>query len=525
MRALMCMVSVLCVLTAGVSGCRSKASKAERQALREAALRQEVEAQFAEAAELQAGGQAGAAMEVLEKGFANAKFKAYRPRFFAQKVDLLLAQDKAGEAGELIVKAWAKEPRLAQVVFGRVRAYYQGKHDDAALLAWGRRLLDMGKGETLPKHLRPQVLEWLLASAMALDDTAATADAVDRLLAGLEPKVAAPRLQQAVNALIGASKFEQAAALIAHLASHRLGSAQEYKDLVVTANLRNRVAAKDWPEVPGAFEACAAQLADDALLGLLRQMFTALRKSQQMALVEDVCKRIFLSAPSKKVSAGYAARSWVELGMMADKKVLPERLTALLDADVLPRDVADSFERHFYQLVEDTEAIKKLYAIGERIKAVCTDKETVDLLEVKLLEGAFITENYDLALEMLERGIADKPKAWHDMAIPKTKAHRALAQGKPLEAIGFFRAFMAAVRASGMEEEHDPTTGVAYSQEWLLGRNAHRIAGIYASIPDPENAAKAREEAKALFDQGFKKAGDDAETLKVLQEELKALGL
>ena len=524
MRALTVCVLSVCVLVAGFSGCKPKMSKAEKQALQEEVLRQEVETRFAEIAELRANGQMDAAMALLEKGFSTAKYKSYRSRFFSQKVDLLLAQDKCEEAGGLILKTWGKEPPLALGVFGRVHAYYLDKQDNPAMLVWCRQLLDMGKGGTLPKGLRPQVLEWLFVAALALDDMAAVTDAADRLIAGLEPHVAAPRLQQAITSMIGSGKFSYASELITHLATHADGGVPAYRDLVVTASLKNLIAQGDWQKVPEAFEVCAAQLTDESLLVLLRQTFPGLQKSRQVALLEAVCNRLFLSVPSKKASASYAARLWVDIGVGADKRVLADRLVVLLDADVLAEEVAMLFERHFYQLVQDVDAIKRLCVICERIMGVCTDQEAVQSLKVKLMDGAFITENYDLALALLESGITDKSKAWHEMSIPKVKAHRALAQGKTLEAIGFFREFMKVLNASDMEEEHDPTTGVAYSREWILGWNAHRIAGLYASIPDAENAAKAREEAKALFDQALKKAGDDADTLKVLKEELKTMG-
>jgi len=79
--------------------------------------------------------------------------------------------------------------------------------------------------------------------------------------------------------------------------------------------------------------------------------------------------------------------------------------------------------------------------------------------------------------------------------------------------------------ASKQEEEFDPTTGIAYSREWILGRNAHRIAGILDSIPDKEEADKARAEAKDYFKEALKKAAKDPEALKLLKEETKDMGL
>jgi len=518
------MVCVLAVCVMGVTGCGSKESKAEKQAARAEQLRQEVEAQFAAIAELQSNGELDAAVALIEQCLANAKYKNYRPAFFSQKVDLLLAQDKSEEAGGIVLAALEKEPQLARGTLGRVHAYHQGRGDHAAVFGWSKLLLAAGKGAALPKDLHPQVLGWQLAAAVATGDSAAVAEAVDQVIARLAPKAGVTRLQEVVGSLIAAEKFALASEVIECLAA-KGGAAQEYKALAVTLRLRNVLAQKDWGKVPAAIEACTAQLQDGDLAAQLRQTAQAFQKGGQVALLEPICKNLFLAVPGKEAAAGLAARLWLDIGVASDKRVLPERLVALLEAKVQAEQVADLFERHFYLLAEDPSAIKTLLAVGERIVGACSDKETIDRLTIKRLDGAFIIEDYDLALDMLGQGIPGQSPQWHEMSIPKVKAHRALAQSKTLEAIGHFRAFMKVLADVGPEEEHDPTSGVVYSREWILGRNAHRIAGLYESISETDNAAKAREEAKALFAAALAKAKDDDDTLKQLKAELQEMGL
>ena len=527
MRALMmmCVVSV-CVLVGGVSGCKPKQSKEEKQAAQAEALRLEVEAQFAEILALQSRGKTAEAMALLEKCLANKKFNAYRPGFFTQKIDLLLAQDNVAEASQIILEAWAKEPNLAMGTYERVYTYHNGKSDHEAVIAWCKQLTGVGKGEALPKWLYPKIMGWHLTAALALDDMAVLLDAVDHLVACLEPKVVVSRVQPVVHAMIGAGKFEQASALIAHLASHRGGEAQEYKDFVATANLQNLLAQKDWAKVPGAFEVCVAQLQDDVLLALLRQTVVTLNKNQQHAMIEKISHDIFLTAVSKTLSANEAARLWLNIGMQTDKRVLPDRLVALLDAKVQAEQIAMLFEQHFYALADDRGAIKTLCAIGERIMKACSDEKTAQELKRYLMDGAGMLDDFDLALTLLESGIPDQSPEWHEMAIPKIKAHRAEAQGKPLEAIAYFREFMNVLADRGPEEEPDPRApGVVYSKEWLLGFNAHRIANLYEKASDPANAAKAREEAKAFFTVALEKASKDEDTLRMLKKEMKEMGL
>ena len=514
----------VCAMVGVTSGCKPSQGKAERQALQAEALRQEVETHLAEILELQAQGQADAALRQLDKGLANKKYKAYWHRFFSQKVDLLLVQDKSEEARALILKTWEKEPQLAQSVFGRIRAYHQGKRDHAAVLTWCKSLLGMGRGAALPQGLRPQVLEWQLSAATSLDTSAGVAEAVSQLLAELRPERAVPLLQQAINTMLTAEKFAHISEVLACLVSHQEGTAQEYKDLAAVSHLKSLLAQKDWQNVPGAVEICASQLNDSVLSALLRQTFLTLQRTQQVELLEKISHSVFLIAPDKEVSAGYAARIWVDIGMLTNKHILQERLIALLDAKVQAEQVARVFERYFYEFVEDRETIKSLCVIGERITDACTEEDVKNSMKVKLLDGAFIVEDYDLVLTMLERGIPEKPKEWHDMSIPKVKAHRALIQDNTQEAIAYFREFMKIMADVGPDEEHDPTTGVAYSKEWILGRNAHRIATLYDALSDAPNAATAREEAKTLFAAALAKAEKDTDTLSVLKEEMKEMG-
>jgi hypothetical protein len=200
-------------------------------------------------------------------------------------------------------------------------------------------------------------------------------------------------------------------------------------------------------------------------------------------------------------------------------------LEALLNAHVSPVQVGNLFDRYFYEMVNDLDVIRSLCALGERILSVCKDENTVNNVKVKILDGAFLVENYDLAVQMLEQGIPGKDKTWHEMSIPKVKAHRAMAQKNPREAVKCFREFMNAWVTSNQEEEYDPTSGIAYSREWILGRNANRIAKILDSIPDKAEADKARAEAKEYFKVAVEKAKADAEATRLIKEETKDMGL
>ena len=511
------------VLTAGsftlLTGCKPSA---EKRAALEQRIQQEVDALFEKIQAQQAQGQLAEALALTETGLANPQYAAHKARFFAQKIDVLLAQDRDAEALDLELAAWKAEPALAQGVTDRICNYYLQKNKHAAVLAWGARLLALGPA--LPAEVRDRVLGWRLNSALALADRSAASACIDEIVRLMNPQEAVTLLQNALSGLINGGQHALATPLIAHI-KQTYPNAPGLQQLAVTLTLRAVLATGSWDQFLDAFRVCVAQLPDDALMQLTRQACPLLQKNNRKDLVEQACEQIIFTAPSKTASVNLASRLWVEGAVAADKKLLPVRLSALLKANVSPIQVGSLFDRYFYETINDLDIVRSLCTLGERILAVCTDETTVNNLKVKILDGAFIVENYDLAVQMLEQGIPGKDKLWHDMSLPKVKAHRALAQKNPRDAVKYFREFMTCWLTSKQEEEYDPTSGIAYSREWILGRNANRIANILDSIPDKAEADKAREEAKAYFRIAVKKASVDAEAAKLIKEETKDMGL
>lgn len=513
-----------CFLVAGAAlicetGCKPSAEKA---AAREAQINQEIDSLFAHVQALQAEGRLQEAAKLVENGLNTPKYKTQKSRFFYLKIDLLLAQNNDSLAAEELLKTWHSEPELARPVFGQIHTFYQQRNANKEIARWCKRL--MGPDVGLPADLRKLVLDWQLSSSLASLDIAESKVSLDSLLAALQPEEAAPMIQCALDGLVDANQLDFVKALIPHIESGKPPSPL-YHNLAVTLTLRCILAAKEWDLFQPAINACVAQLPDDQLLKLLRTVFSSLQKIGKPDLVDAVCKQVVNTVSEKQGSVNLAARIWVESGVAADKKCLPERLDTLLKAKVSPIQVGNLFDRYFYEMVADLDIIRNLCATGERILASCADETTVNNVKVKVLDGAFLVNNFDLAVHMLEQGIPGKDKAWHEMSLPKVKAHRAMAQNKPREAVQYFREFMNTWITSKQEEEFDPTSGIAYSREWILGRNANRIAGILDSIPDKAEADRARAEAKAYFKIAVQKASKDADATRLITEETKGMGL
>lgn len=494
----------------------------EKIAAREARLGEEVETYLNKVQELNMQGQEEQAMALLDQALKNKKYLSHRERFFEVKADLMLMREKADQVKAMVLEAWQNAPSNAQRVFGRVHEYYRQRQDHEAILKWGASLL--APENSLPEELHGQVWGWKLGAFIARQDEQGAKECVDRILAKVKDDASAAMLQSVMGGLFDGSRHDLAVTLIRYLESKDLQS-EPHRNMLVTLSMRCALADKTFEAVVPAFAACVRQLPDDQMLQITRLVAGFLRRNSQPALLEQCAREVIFNAAGKHNAVNYAAQVWVETGVAANRKLLPERLDALLNAKVSPVQVANLFDRYFYEMVGDLDVMRSLCAVGERILAVCSDESAISAVKIKILDGAFITDNFDQAIQMLEKGIPDKDKAWHDLSISKVKAHRAMAQNKPRDAVQYFREFMKALIASDQAEEYDPTSGIAYSREWILGRNASRIAKILESIPDEKLAKEAREEAKNYFREALKKAGGDADALKLLEAETKGMGL
>ena len=368
-----------------------------------------------------------------------------------------------------------------------------------------------------------QACESQLSTAASGKDLVAMNAAIDKAHAKLKPEVALLMVQQAIDRMINAGDYDAVEkTMVAILSNKKLKS---FHEMATASVLKNRVAAKRWDTLPEAIMACVTRLPDATSVLLLRQSVDALKNNKQLDILDNTCPLVWRAAANKPQVLRVATSTWVDVGIAKDRKLLTPRLEALLKDKISPEHVGILFDRHFYTMIDSMEIVKQLCAVGAQILVLCKDESTIQSVKLKMLDGAFISKNYDLAVEMLEKGIPGKDKEWHDSTIPKVKAHRAEAKNKPLEAIENYRQFMTAWKDAKQTEEFDPSTGMAYSREWILGRNAVRIAKIYSSIPDAENQKKALAEADDYFKAALTKVDKNSEELKALTKEIKDAGL
>ncbi len=362
-----------------------------------------------------------------------------------------------------------------------------------------------------------------LSAAATAKSVPALKKAIEKTIATVSSAQALPLIQQTLERMIGEEQYGIVEEVTDDLIS--TGKLPELHVLAFAIQFKCHSAAKDWPKLQKAILTCATQLPDDAADPLVSQIFAALKRDTQVELLEKTSQKLYQGALNKPRLLRLATTTWVGLCVEKDRQLLPASLEKLLTDKVPAEHVAVLLDRYFYELTENKEIMQKICVLGPKILAVTQNKTTQESVTLRMLDSAFLTDNFDLAVEMLGKGIPGRDAEWHATTLPKVKAHRALAQNKPLEAIENFRQFMNAWQNAKHVDEMDPTTGLVYNREWVLARNAIRIAKIYGAIPDETNQKKVLKEADAFFKVALSKVRPDSKEMTVLTQEIKAAGL
>jgi hypothetical protein len=361
-----------------------------------------------------------------------------------------------------------------------------------------------------------------LSAAAAAKSLPDLQKAIEKTLAKVSSASALPLIQQTLERMIGEGQYGVVEQVTDDMIS--TGKKPELHALAFATQFKCHSAAKDWPKLQKAILNCATRLPDAATEPLLSQIFAALKRAQQLELLEKTSQQLYQGSLSKPRLLGLATTTWVGLCVEKDRQLLPASLEKLLTDKVPAENVAMLLDRYFYEMTENKEIMKKISVLGPKILAATQNKIAQESVSLRMLDSAFLTDNFDLAVAMLEKGVPGKDAEWHATTLPKVKGHLELAKNKPLEAIAYFRQFMTAWQNAKHVDEMDPTTGLVYNREWVLGRNAIRIAKIYASIPDEANQKKALKEAEEFFKVALTKVNPGSKELTALTQEIKAAG-
>ena len=175
---------------------------------------------------------------------------------------------------------------------------------------------------------------------------------------------------------------------------------------------------------------------------------------------------------------------------------------------------------------ENVKHLKSLLDFSEKLLPRLSEGAQQSLLD-RRLDGFFLTGNYDGAIALLDKGLPSHTPGWCKGTAAKLRYHRLLEAGKKEEALQQLLVFIDFMLSDEQKdfEDCDPTTGIIYSREWVVGKNYVRCWEIARDLKDPAREAEYFKKAKDCYATALKKAKDDPKALAELKKEAKAVGL
>lgn len=470
---------------------------------------------FAAAEEHYFSGRTNEAIRVLVDALDDESLASERRQVFGMLVRTELGAGLVADARARMLDAYANDAELAEGAYGAVYDHYCAMGDLPAAIAWTEEVLAI---KNLPQAIRNSMREWNFMSVIASNDDARIVSLALDLIAQAPTGDAVAILRRGADALLERGKFDVASRILDQ-AGRSVTSDAATRDFLAMLRLRLYVVQGRWDAFSAAFPATAASLSDTDLLHVMRRTLPAAAKARRHAVIDAICEGVMTNPAPRKMSYEYAARQWVASALEQDADKVPERIAALVGRGRQMGEVGSIFIRHAYDDVDDMKFVEEMRPLAERLAPLAGDEDSRGAIRTILLDYSFLLEDYDAALKLLEAGFPGYDKNWHDMATAKVKAHKALDENRPLDAIREFRAFMAAIQASEEDETSDPATGAIHTREMILGRNALRIGEIYASIPDAAQAKAAYDEARAYYQKALETVRD-AETAEQIRKEM-----
>lgn len=469
---------------------------------------------YMQANELFDSGSTNAALDFLSASLADEALAQYKSSIFNMLIQMHLVAEQAEKADALFLETLASQPEIAADSAGALYDYCLRQGDNRKVIDWTEKIMAL---KTVPPSLRSAVRWWNWNGYITEGNAAKSIEIASGLIEDAPVGNALEILQRGVDTLINRKDIDVVDKIL-EKSSKIITSDTQTRDFLLYLKMRLFAVKGKWSEFQRDFPVAARQLDDVLLERLIHRELPASKKNGQTAVSDSICETVINEFSSKSRSMSEAARIWVANAADFQPEALPDRLSVLIGKKMSADFVGNLFYRYFYNVIDNPAIVGEMLSVGERILPAASDEGTRGSIRTLLLDASFVLNDFDAALRYLEQGIPDQTKSWHDMAIYKVKAHKALAENKPREAVEFFRKFMTVIAVGEEQEQVDPSTGVVHTKEMILGRNAKRIGDILAAIPDKDGAKAAYDEARAYYRKTIDSKPDE-DTLKVAEKE------
>jgi tetratricopeptide (TPR) repeat protein len=517
---------VLLIVCTGLLGC-APAEKPENAPRTEPAMDategdpSPLSALWSELSGMYVAGETNAMLDRLSAAMADPAFASVRDDIFREYFAFQVRLGRFADAQALFLDALQTDAASVEPVFGFMenRLLRDGAHD--ALTAWLDQIEATG---ALSAVMQTRLLGFRLDLLRAQGKTAEFMALLETCAARLPDGEALAVMHNALRGLLDAQAFETLAQAV-DLLEARAGGDPSAVRLAVRLRMDAMLAQDQLDEAYAMLQSAGEALTPEDRARYVMRLVQAGQKTGRQAFAERVCDDTLAGTEPDSPVFGAAANEWIELARQAhDAALVQQRFAALVQKGLPVSALTRMLNNVFYFVVkqEDMTVLAALLNDATVLAERAENKLDRARLATLLLDASFLTEDYDRAIQLLEAGIPDKDQLWYDTLLPKVKAHRAMALGKPEDAITHFRTFMELV--SGLNEGFpDPLTGAMVSRESILGLNAKRIADLWMQAGRPDEAAAARAEASTYYRKALEQEQADSPAAREIEAALKEL--
>lgn len=428
--------------------------------------------------DLLVAGKTNEATVAFEAGLTKPEIGVANPRIFLNYISYLCFIGDMTKAEEQYLNKLRTDEELAGQGFEIIYSSYLYQGENEKALQWAKILLD----QPISVELRGVAFKWVV-------DSLRTAGRYDEMISVLDENCTVFSTEViARNLFITIMSFEKAEDIpLINRLSQIFGKLDQNSSWVnggvAFAELHKQYINGQWDVINGLLPE-VLKFVDDSIMQ--QELVKIVKKTRTSGKLDKTEMLLFtvvmeLSADSYPRTRMYAAREWVGIPIVKNEiSSYPPRLAKLKDLGYSPRELYRIYSTYFFNVVEDTAVLAEVCKFGEELfpTLAADDEGLANLLRMNLLDGYFLTKNYDKVIEILEQGVPERDEAWVKMTIAKTKADRAYELKQYDEAIAQYSIFVELMLAGVDEIMPDPTSDIIYTKDSIAGKNYKRIADI-----------------------------------------------
>lgn len=474
--------------------------------------------------DLLTSGKTNEATVAFEAGLKNEKIGGANPRLFLNYVSYLCFIGESTKAEELYLNKLRTDEEIAGEGFEIIYSSYLYQNDNEKALQWAQILLE----QPISVELRSVAFKWVI-------DSLRNAGRYDEMVAILN-KYSQVFSTEVVarNIFMTIMSFEKTTDIplidkFAQIFTKLDQNSSWVNGGVAFSELHKQYICSEW-DIVNSLLPETLKFVDDSIMQ--QELVKIVKKTKATGKIDKTEMLLFtvimdLPVDSYPRTRMYAAREWAGIPILKkDITWYPARLYKLSDLGYNPRELYRIYSAYFFDIVENTNVLAEVCKFGDELfpKLAADDEGLANLLRMNLLDGYFLTKNYDKVIAILEQGIPERDNSWIKMTIAKTKADKAYDLKQYDNAIKHYTDFIELMLAGKDELMPDPTSNIVYTKDSIAGKNYKRIADIQklAGRPAKEIAASI-EKAKEYYERAKQNNTHGKETADYLDECLKEL--